>query len=118
MSERTYFRVETRNVNYHVSRDILCSNLDSSYSVAACLRKRVARHGYRTMPMTTTDIHIIEFFGFPNSGRVVACTTWPGAPTMAEAIEAARQAEWRAIDPANPAKGACVPMPERRKPRL
>lgn len=114
----TYFTIETRNANYTVTRRIVCRDLESAYTVAAQLRKRLVPHGYRTLPLPTTDIRLTEFEGRNGSGRVVACCTWEGRPTMAEAIDAARSAEWRAIDPGDTARGACIPMPHRRKPRL
>lgn len=120
-SGETYFTVETWNVNYRVTRRVVCRDLDTAYSVAARLRKRIAFYCDRfdTFPLCSTPIRITEFIGSsPGSGRVLACCTWEGKPTMTEALESARNAEWYAIDPAHTAGGACVPMPNRRKVRM
>jgi hypothetical protein len=115
----TYFTVETWNVDYRVTRRIVCRDLDTAYTVAAQLRKRLVRHGYATLPMPTTTIRLTEFVGRPKwSGCVIASSLWEGRPTMREAIEAARSARWLAIDPAHTAGGACIPMPERRGVRI
>lgn len=118
-SQPKYFTVETWDANYRVTRRIVCRDLDTAYTVAAQLRKRLVSHGYTTRPMPTTAIRLTEFAGSsPGSGRVVACSVWEGRQTMVAAIEAARTAEWRAIDPSNTARGACVPMPDRRPVRI
>lgn len=114
----TYFTVETMDVNYRITRRIPCSNLDTAYGVAAGLRKRLAKHGYDTLPLCSTEIRIYELDGSKGYGRCVALVVWEGKPTMTEALESARNAEWRAIDPAHTAGGACVPMPNRRKVRM
>lgn len=116
----SYFTVSTRTEAYTTTRRIVCRDLDTTYTVAIQLRKRLSSHGYRTLPMPGTTIYLTEFEGSPpsDSGRVMACSTWLGAPTMAEAIELAAHAEWLAVPRAHPASGCCLPMPERRKVRV
>lgn len=114
----TYFTVETWDVNYRVTRSIACRDLDTAYTVAAQLRKRLTHHGYDTLPMPTTAIRLTEYQGSSGSGRVVACSIWAGALTMQEAIAEARAADWLAVNPAHTAGGACIPMPGRRHVRI
>jgi len=104
-----HFTVTTRDKNHRQTRRIVCVNLETAYTVAMQLRKRVGTE--RPLPMPTTPITITALDGPAGAGSVVACLTWPGAPTKTEAIAAGELARWRWIDPTHTAGGACLPEP-------
>lgn len=114
-----YYLVTTRNVHHSITREVLCRDLPTAFTVAGGMRKRV--HGWcrdYTMPFPTTAITITRLVGPARQGRAVACLTFPGAPKLDEAIAAAEAARWRYILPGEAHKGTASPIPPAGEPEL